>query len=349
MGWFSGLLCVGSVIGAVTWGSLLHTHNIFYEAHAPGIRSQQFYALNTSVCQWFAVFYFCYGLQFMCFTCTKLLLLQRLTSDATGHSRSHSAGHTQGCIRALPMLFRAMTVAVIVCNAAIMIAYDIAGAYELRVADLHRRAAAACDDQGNDTFSSLALNQQAIAVVTQIGHAEAVQSVSEAAVLLIISIAYLVLVPFSIIMFRAAERLAARMLLSATDRSDNRDKALMEVRRDVIVADTMHAAAEQRQRLVAACCVVLVTYPIRAAYDFLQAYAAVNMSLDPACCQCCSCQSQQYLVSRWLMYTPQFQPIVVALSSPLPLAVSMWLVTAAHTRAQAIAIEVTRAGLGGVH
>ena len=35
-----------------------------------------------------------------------------------------------------------------------------------------------------------------------------------------------------------------------------------------------------------------------------------------ACCQCCSCQSQQYLVSRWLIYTPQFQPIVVALSSP---------------------------------
>ena len=80
MGWFSGLLCVGSVIGAVTWGSLLHTHNIFYEAHAPGIRSQQFYALNTSACQWFAVFYFCYGLQFMCFTCTKLLLLRAVNA-----------------------------------------------------------------------------------------------------------------------------------------------------------------------------------------------------------------------------------------------------------------------------
>ena len=35
----------------------------------------------------------------------------------------------------------------------------------------------------------------------------------------------------------------------------------------------------------------------------------------------------------WLEYTPEFQPLVFALSSPVPLTVSLWLITAAHTRA----------------
>jgi hypothetical protein len=38
------------------------------------------------------------------------------------------------------------------------------------------------------------------------------------------------------------------------------------------VDDTVHAAAEQRQRLVVACTVVLVTFPDRAAVDVLKHY-----------------------------------------------------------------------------
>ncbi len=66
------------------------------------------------------------------------------------------------------------------------------------------------------------------------------------------------------------------------------------------------------------------------------------MSRDTTCCEGCPCQTQQYLVSRWLIYTPQLQPIVVALSSPLPLAVSLWLVAAAHARSHEIAMQVLK-------
>ena len=41
----------------------------------------------------------------------------------------------------------------------------------------------------------------------------------------------------------------------------------------------------------------------------------------------------RYVVRAWLAYTPEFQPLLVALSSPVPLTVSLWLITAAHTRA----------------
>ena len=44
----------------------------------------------------------------------------------------------------------------------------------------------------------------------------------------------------------------------------------------------------------------------------------------------------RYVVRAWLAYTPEFQPLVVALSSPVPLTLSLWLITAAHTRALAL-------------
>ena len=43
-----------------------------------------------------------------------------------------------------------------------------------------------------------------------------------------------------------------------------------------------------------------------------------------------------FVVKAWLIYTPEFQSVVVALSSPLPLTLSRWLITAAHTRALAL-------------
>ena len=44
----------------------------------------------------------------------------------------------------------------------------------------------------------------------------------------------------------------------------------------------------------------------------------------------------RYVVRAWLAYTPEFQPLVVALSSPVPLTLSLWLITSAHTRALAL-------------
>ena len=104
-----------------------------------------------------------------------------------------------------------------------------------------------------------------------------------------------------------------------------------------IVDDSMHAAAEQRRRLTLACVIVLVFFPCRAAFDLLQAYASYDVRYNSLCpSPCGTCQSTQYVVRAWLAYTPEFQPLVVALSSPLPLTVSLWLITSAHTRALAI-------------
>jgi hypothetical protein len=96
---------------------------------------------------------------------------------------------------------------------------------------------------------------------------------------------------------------------------------------------------------------VLITFPAHAAFDFLFAYSNYNVEYNAgACAPCDSYQSNQFLVDLWLTYTPEFQPIVVALSSPLPLTVSLWIIAAAHARALDISLNVKamRARVGNI-
>jgi hypothetical protein len=139
------------------------------------------------------------------------------------------------------------------------------------------------------------------------------------------------------------ERVAARALLSVNDQRNIRASEANAAR---IVVDTMQAAAKHRRRLTAACLVVLITFPARAAFDLLHAYAIFNDPFNPACGQCDPCQSTPILINTWLHYTPEFRSIAVAASSPLPLTLSLWLLTKAHTRARLIAADVERACVG---
>ena len=86
---------------------------------------------------------------------------------------------------------------------------------------------------------------------------------------------------------------------------------------------------------------------LRPAVCLNQPYAGFNSPINPACATCDPCQSTGYLISTWLDYTPEFQPIVVAVSSPLPLTLSLWLLTKAHARARLIAANVQRTRVGG--
>ena len=106
--------------------------------------------------------------------------------------------------------------------------------------------------------------------------------------------------------------------------------------------DNIDASAELRKRLLSACIIVIITFPSRAAFDFLNAYAALNQDTNPSCGQCDPCQSDQGLIGLWINFTPEFWAIVVALSSPLPLALGLWIVTRAHSRQMKIAGDVQR-------
>ena len=99
-----------------------------------------------------------------------------------------------------------------------------------------------------------------------------------------------------------------------------------------LLRSTLAEATAQRRRFVAACSIVLVTFFLRASFDLLHAYA--NSDIQNTLCggPCDPCHSDRYLIKIWLNYTPEFHAISVALSSPLPLVVSLWLMMTKEDR-----------------
>jgi len=296
LGWFSGLLCVGSVVGCVAWGAATQSNALYWESFEPGITRVQFYTFAASNQRWQAAFHLPYGLEFLCLIIAKLLLLGRLARDATRILRDEEQemsgvratwrdGH------ALPMLYTVFASAVILCSVVGMAAYSAAGVYNIsQISRLYDQAAAACDPLGNDTNSSLLFAPAIEDVVTRRYDCLAVQSVSEATALLLISGMYLVLVTLSVSIIRQAEKVAARALVDIQPNSASTTAAT------AIVGDGMRAAAEQRRRLTLACVVVLISFPCRIAFDLLQAYATYNVQFNELCpSPCGTCQSDQYV------------------------------------------------------
>jgi hypothetical protein len=156
-----------------------------------------------------------------------------------------------------------------------MVALFVSAAYGVQAAALNDQAAAACSAAGNDTDTSLVFLHQVLAINTLTATSSSIQNVLEASSLLIISSAFLLLVPLSVAMFRRAERVAALALLSSAARADAgaRRSDGQEVRVLAILDEALQAAVEQRRRLVIACVFVMITFPVRASFDVLNAYA----------------------------------------------------------------------------
>lgn len=271
LGRFSGFMCIGSLAGAVAWGTIMQSNDLYYDAEVAGsaISCQQFYSLHASANRYLAVFFVTYGLEFICLIIPKLSLLDRLTNDAMRSSKVRTSGPdaldaldaldgvpTSRCACLLPFFYRTVSIVARFLSAVGLIAKVAGAVFEFQSADEFDYAASSCNSSGAHRNATSLL-------VDQANLAAAIQSSSEAVTLLITSLAFCILVPLSVTSFRRAESVAAHALLSADrDRVDRKTQ-----RARTVVEDTMGAVAEQRQRLVTACLVVLVTFVTRAAYD----------------------------------------------------------------------------------
>jgi len=361
LGWFSGLVCAGSVAGAVAWGADIPDLAFNYEANAPNVTHQQNYALNASSDRWYAVFLIFYPFEFLFLIMAKVMLLGRLSNHASHNYNSQEWHRDDGvgachCIGeyALEKLHRAISKAVALASVAGVLALVVAAAYHVKGAGVHDQAAAVCDAQGNDTNSSIALLHDVINFNSIADDAVAVQAVLEAIVLVVMSAAYMVFIPVCVSMFGRAERRLIRILgqieyklddsvvllpAQYSPRAAHGAAAGAEIRMQCdkakeLLRSTLAAAAAQRRRFVAACSIVLLTFLLRVSFNLLMAYANIDVSQNsnPLCGPCDPCQSDRFLIATWLIYTPEVQAIVVALSSPLPLAVSLWLMMTKEDR-----------------
>jgi hypothetical protein len=363
LGWFSVLVCAGSVAGVVTWVANIQFGALNYEGNALGVTARQSFTLFASSNRWFTVFYIFYPVEFLCLIMAKVMLLGRLSNHASHNYNSQERHWDDGvgycdCIGeyALEKLHRIISKAVALASVAGVLALVVAAAYNVKLAGVtDDRAAAACGAQGNASNVCNTLKNDFTNFINIAEDAAAVQSVLEAIVLVVMCAAYMVFIPVCVFMFGRAERRLIRILGYIEYKLDHTSVELpaqyspqaadgvsgaaadahIQMRCDnakELLRATLAEATAQRRRFVAACAIVLVTFFLRASFDLLRAYSRLNVQYNPLCHACDPCQMDQVLIGTWLFYTPEFQAIVVALSSPLPLAVSLWLMMTKEDR-----------------
>jgi hypothetical protein len=168
-------------------------------------------------------------------------------------------------------------------------------------------ASAANNTADANNFVNLAEQQGQLAASTQ-----SVQSFCEVAVLL------LIIVAFAVVGAACARRVSSALL----DMTDAADAA---------------AGRQMLRQIVGTAAFVFVTFLLRAVYSTMFALANELQNVGnyvncPSSNPCdASCYNVYRLMQLWLFYTPEFQLMVVLISSPFAMLVALWGMTSART------------------
>jgi hypothetical protein len=171
-------------------------------------------------------------------------------------------------------------------------------------------SAAYAANNTNDGDKFYSLSQQE---VQRGGSILSVQSFCEVAVLLLIVAA------FAVVGVLSARRVSARLLgVDAASAAAATGRAL-------------------RLRMLGTTAFVFVTFVLRAAFSTLYAVAHQWRDVNRGVCPdgtkglCSSCRNVYALMSGWMYYTPEFQVLIVLVSSPVALLVALWGMTSNAT------------------
>ena len=87
-----------------------------------------------------------------------------------------------------------------------------------------------------------------------------------------------------------------------------------------------------RLRFVATTAFVFVAFVLRATFSTMYAVAFQLRDTNTESCRdiCGECRNVYALISNWMTYTPEFQTLIVLISSPVALLVALWSMTPNH-------------------
>ncbi len=303
-GWFSGLMCLGSAFGAVTWGVWMQALVALFNGSLPALTPTQMQSLNAQSQYWAAAFYVPYAIVFMCLTVAELLVLDRMADFAVTKGDAMR--------RRLAVGGRIVMAAVVVGNLTGVIGNLAAAVYSKEAGDLFMAASAAYADNATaigNNFSNLAAQQSSVA-----SFAASVQQFCEVIVLLIIILA------FAVVGIACARRVSSALRITRSSSIDEHG---------VVSA----AGRQLRRKIVGTAAFVFVTFLLRAVFATMNALANALQTQSTGCdtnpCDP-SCYNFWYIILLWLQFTPEFQLMVVLISSPLALLVALWGMTSKH-------------------
>ena len=302
-GWFSGLMCVGSVFGAVAWAAWMQFLVALYSTYttSPTPPMSQLQSFNAQSDYWAAAFYVPYAIEFLCLSAAKLLVLHRMAE--------FSVAKGDGMRMRLAVGGRVVMAAVVVGNVVGLCGNVTAAVYSKKAGDAFSDSAAAYAT--NSTNAAVNFNNQANQMVSNLDVATSVQYFCEVVVLLVIILAF------------AVVGIASARLLSSALRH---------------VTQQHGPAGRQLQRqILGTTSFVFVTFLLRAVFSSMNALGNSLQNGGAACAAAdlnpcdATCFNLWWLMLQWMTLTPEFQLIVVLISSPLALLVALWGMTSERT------------------
>ena len=271
--------------------------------------------LYSQAFRWFAAFSVIYPMEFLCFSISQLLVLDRLYRFAVLLEGS-SVGVTHPAEAKTRCWFTARRVVM-----AMVVSGNVAGfAGNLSAAVFHSKSSdrfieASLVAAANVNISSEALalfnqgrdyNQRAVSVGS-------VQSFCEVFVLL------LILASYSVVSAACVHRIRSIML--SFDACSPASMSLLDS-----MAKKLHS------RILFTTVSVFVAFLLRSIFSTMHAVANHFQDYDKQCggaSFCNTCYNIYSNISFWMFLTPEFQMIVVLVSSPLAMLIALWGMTPA--------------------
>ena len=313
-GWFTGLMFCGSCCGVISSLAWMRFSELYITTNYPTstLTSVEFWSNYSLFFRWLAAYFTSSALEFFSLSVAKLMVLHRMVSFAVPKDDS-SAGRFVAAGRVVMMCA--------VLGNLIGLAGNIVAAAQWNDASNRAQAAPvafASDSADAHELGKLASKQEQVAAGTG-----SVQQFSEVTVLLLIIAAFLV------VGVTCARRVSSALHRMGDDQSE-----------------ASAIGKKMRRQIVSTVVVVFVTFLLRATYSTMWATANALQNQGDDCssrlepCNS-SCANVYLLMLKWMLYTPEFQSLVLLTSSPLSLLVALWGMTTdrmlqlMNTRAQA--------------
>jgi len=272
-----------------------------------GVTSQAFYQ-QASAYFYLSIQPVPYSLEFLCMSVAKLLVLHRMLHLALGKvgegsQRWFAAGR--------------IMMGVIIAGNLVGISSNIATAvFDKQASDSFSALAAALqakDAQGINSFINSSSIIDAFQSLENVDKTYSVQQFCEVLLLL------LILVAFAVVGAKCAHRMRVVERHLHADANPGSSRT-MQLRGDV---------AGVRRQIFATVFVVFLTFLLRAVYSTMFALANFGQnSGDGKCEELCGSGCNQYSNMRsWIVLNPEFQLVIILISSPVTMCVTLWGMT----------------------
>jgi hypothetical protein len=296
-GRFTGLMFVGSCFGAIAW--LCNMQTYAFNFHATSLRNDGFknqVQIQTAYAQqsaWQAAFFVFYAMDFLFLSSAQLLILHRMLGFI-GHVTT-SLNIFQQSVDVARMV---MTI-VVVGNVIGLFSNVVAAAFSARASALNLEVAAAWEANPTNTTKFVDLVTQYGTQYQNLARAQSVQQFSEVLVLMMIILA-----------FAASGALAIKRLRASA-------------------GATGSAGTRLQRKIMGTVAVVFCSFLLRTIFSIMNAVsnALQNNQVDCPGQLCSPCFNVYTNMQVWFSFTPEFQLVIVLISSPMASLVALWGMT----------------------